>query len=153
MRRAENTKLTTTGIKTEDLAVGIACIENGEGGRQSRMAAEVDFHAGREPTQIIQTTAPANIEGSFRHIVFAGDRLKRAVRQPAVELTDGSRISAENLAAERIDLLDFQFQAHLPRIVRVDNGRSGFPQGRDPDPTKAAMSPGMRARRGPLLPT
>ncbi len=60
------------------------------------MAAQIDFHAWREPAQFVTITV-AHEERRLREIVLRRDGLHLGVRKPRIQRADGGGIAGEDL--------------------------------------------------------
>jgi len=69
------------------------------------MSAQIDFHQGCEPAQIV-AFAFAHEKRGLREIVLAGDGLHLIVRKPFLQRTDCGGITRENLARESVYLIN-----------------------------------------------
>src|SRR5690349_17065543 len=77
-------------------------------GGQSRVPAQIRFHGGSEPADMV-AVARADVEGGLGEIVFPRDRLHGRFREPVIERANRSGISAENSAGKRVNLVDGEF--------------------------------------------
>ena len=83
---------------------GLEPREDHEGRSQGGVPAEVDLGLGSEPADGV-TPACAHEERGLRKVVLGRDRLKGAVGQPGRERHHPRRVSAEDAARERVDVI------------------------------------------------
>jgi hypothetical protein len=76
--------------------------------RQGRVTAQVDFHSGREPTQIKALFLPRQ-KGGFRQVHLTGNVLHPSCVTPFGQNADGRRIPGKGLVREGIHLKDLLF--------------------------------------------
>src|SRR5687768_16454883 len=107
-----NFQRTASRVKRDRLARSVQQIAQHKGRGQRGVSTEVDFLGRRKPSNTVLSVFGDEVR-RFGLVVFGGNRLQKLVGQPAFELTNGGRVSTENFAVKRVDLVQGNFQRCL----------------------------------------
>src|SRR5262245_17090803 len=97
-------KRSATGFKCNHLFRVAENLKDDMGGRQRRVATEINFRNRRKPAEM-EAFWGRYEEGCLREIIFFGNGLEICIIQPSIERAYGCWVTLKNSTGESIDLV------------------------------------------------